>query len=73
MRRRKVFERIRTPHSGVWKGRDSIREYELFSRLFQNALSRCELWQDKCHMGCVRGSSWILAGSRARNHIRGQL
>lgn len=50
------FEGRTIPHSGVWKGRDSIREYGLFSQLVQNAQWRCELWQDKCQMGCV---PWI--------------
>src|SRR5271168_1003060 len=55
------FRRITTPHTGVWKGRDSGREYRLFSPLVQNGLSRCELWQHKCHMGSVRGfsESWL--------------
>ena len=55
------FRRITTPHTGVWKGRDSGGEYRLFSPLVQNALSRCELWHHKCHMGSVRGfcDSWL--------------
>jgi len=52
----KSFERLTTAHTGVWKDRDSSREYGLFSPLVQNGLSRRDLWQDKCHMGCV---PWI--------------
>src|SRR5271168_1157939 len=64
------FRRITTPHTGVWKGRDSGREYRLFSPLVQNALSHCELWQHKCHVGSVRGfcESWL--GSREKPHQR---